>query len=105
MSTWTRRMPSEMRLRSSWDQTSLSAPGGATLDEWAAATGEPRQEPIPIDVFLRYASWFADRFVTERDPNDVALVEHDGTGYRLTTTGGDEVDARRLVVAVGVMPF
>jgi hypothetical protein len=105
MSTWRRRMPSEMRLRSSWDQTSLSAPGGATLDEWAAATGEPRQEPIPIDVFLRYSSWFADRFVTDSDPNDVALVERSGSGYRLTTTAGDEVDAGHLVGAVGVMPF
>jgi FAD-dependent urate hydroxylase len=103
--TWRHCMPRDMHLRSSWDQTSLSAPGGASLDEWAAATGQPRQEPIPLQVFLRYASWFAARFVPESDPNDVALVELNRSGYRITTTAGDETDANHLVLAVGVTPF
>ncbi len=106
MATWRNSMPSGMLLRSAWGETSLSAPGGAgTIDDWVRATGGPRTEPIPLELFLRYSAWFAERFVPERDPDDVALVAPDGTGYRVITTGGAEFDADRLVIAVGVMPF
>lgn len=105
METWRTRMPREMLLRSAWEETSLSAPGKAgTIDEWAATVGE-RKEPIPLELFLRYSDWFADRFVPDRDPSDVALVESAGPGYRLTTKAGSEVDVRKVVLSVGVMPF
>jgi lysine/ornithine N-monooxygenase len=106
MATWSDRMPSGMLLRSAWDETSLSAPRDAgTIDQWIAATDEVRQEPIPLEMFLRYGAWFADRFVAERDPSDVAAIERGGSGYRLTTEAGAEVDVKTLVLAVGVMPF
>jgi hypothetical protein len=106
MATWRERMPKQMLLRSAWEETSLSAPGGVgTIDDWVRATGEPRREPIPLEVFLRYSAWFADRFVAERDPSNVSHIEDHRSGYRLTTETGSEVDARRVVIAVGVMPF
>lgn len=105
MHTWRTRMPREMQLRSAWEETSLSAPAGAgTIDAWVAAEGE-RLEPIPLELFLRYSDWFAQRFVPDRDPHDVARIEPAAGRYRITTTGGDEVDARQVVLAVGVMPF
>lgn len=106
METWRERMPRGMQMRSAWEETSLSAPGGAgTIDAWTEAVGEERREPIALDVFLRYAAWFGERFVADRDPSNIANVELNGAGYRLTTVGGTEVDARRVIVAVGVMPF
>jgi len=106
METWRTRMPPDMLLRSDWQETSLSAPGDrGTIDAWAAATGEPRQEPIPLQAFLRYAEWFRESFVPESDPARVAALERANGGYRLVTEGGDEVDARHVVVAVGVTPF
>jgi len=105
METWRTRMPHDMLLRSAWEETSLSAPGDAgSIDRWAESVGE-RREPIPLELFLRYSDWFADRFVPDRDPSDVALVERGGGGYRVTTAAGSEVDAGAVVVAVGVMPF
>jgi thioredoxin reductase len=106
METWRTRMPRDMLLRSAWEETSLSAPRDeGTIDRWAATEGE-RREPIPLELFLRYSAWFADRFVPDRDPNDVAQIEAaGGGGFRVTTTAGSEVDAKKLVVAVGVMPF
>ena len=63
MHTWRTRMPPDMRLRSDWHETSFSAPGGtATFDGWAAETGEPREEPIPLQKFLRYSEWFRERY-------------------------------------------
>jgi hypothetical protein len=106
METWRTRMPPDMLLRSDWSETSFSAPGDAgTIDRWAAATGEPREEPIPLQKFLRYAEWFRGEFVRDQDGADVVSVEPASSGYRLATAQGDEVEAAHLVVAIGAVPF
>ena len=106
METWRTRMPAGMLLRSAWEETSLSAPDGrGTIDAWAAATGEPRQEPIQLETFLRYADWFTETFVDELDPVDISGVSAGEDHYLLTTSAGEELTARRLVLAVGVAPF
>ena len=106
MHTWRTRMPPDMLLRSDWEETSLSAPNGAgTIDVWAREVGEPRQNPIPLQTFLRYADWFRGRFVRENDPSNVAELDRAGGVYRLTTAAGEEYDARKVVLAVGVTAF
>ena len=66
MQTWRESMPPGMLLRSAWDETSLSAPGGrGSIGEWSRASGEPRVEPIPLEAFLRYSEWFREKFVGE----------------------------------------
>ena len=73
MQTWRTRMPPDMLLRSDWEETSLSAPADrGAIDVWARAMDEPREEPIPLQTFLRYADWFRQTFVRESDPADVA---------------------------------
>jgi len=106
MQTWRTRMPPDMRLRSDWDETSLSAPEDrGSIDVWARAVGEAREEPIPLPKFLRYAEWFRQTFVPDNDTADVAQLERAGGVFRVTTAAGDEADARIVVVAVGVTPF
>jgi FAD-dependent urate hydroxylase len=106
METWRTRMPPYMLLRSDWKETSLSAPGNlGSIDRWARVVGEEREEPIPLQKFLRYAEWFRQTFVPEGDPSDVAALERAPDGYRLTTTAGGELDVREVVVAVGAVPF
>ena len=106
METWRTRMPPYMLLRSDWKETSLSAPGNlGSIDRWARVVGEEREEPIPLQKFLRYAEWFRQTFVPEGDPSDVAALERASDGYRLTTAAGDELDVREVVVAVGAVPF
>lgn len=103
--TWRRHMPADMLLRSAWEETSLSAPSGGTIDDFARATDTARQEPLPLQTFLAYGDWFRERFVRDSDPANVARIEPAGRGLRITTTAGDEVDATSVVIAVGVMPF
>ena len=106
METWRTRMPPYMLLRSDWKETSLSAPGNlGSIDRWARVVGEEREEPIPLQKFLRYADWFRQTFSPEGDPSDVAALERAPDGYRLTTAAGDELDVREVVVAVGAVPF
>ena len=106
MQTWRTRMPPDMLLRSDWEETSLSAPDDAgTIDVWAREVGESRQNPIPLQTFLRYAEWFRGRFVRENDPNDVVELDRAGDTFRLSTAAGEELDARKVVLAVGVTAF
>jgi len=106
MQTWRTCMPPDMRLRSDWEETSLSAPGDrGSIDVWSRAAGEAREEPIPLQMFLRYADWFRGTFVPACDPSDVAHVDRAGGRFRVTSAAGEEVDAVSLVVAVGVTPF
>ena len=106
LKTWRTCMPADMLLRSDWDHTSLSAPGGAgSLDAWARATGAERREPIPLDLFLRYGRWFEDRFVPDVHEAEVERVEAARDGLVVTTADGGRVLARHVVAAVGVLPF
>lgn len=105
LQTWRTRMPPDMLLRSAWEETSLSAPRDGDIDTWAAAEDEPRQEPLPLAAFLRYGEWFLRTHVADHDPSDVAAVEENGAGLRLTTTAGETLDVRAVVIAVGVTPF
>ena len=106
MQTWRTRMPPDMRLRSDWEETSLSAPGDrGSIDVWSRAEDEPREEPIPLTRFLKYADWFRSTFVPENDPSDIAQLERAAGVFRVTTVDGAEADARLVVIAVGVTPF
>jgi FAD-dependent urate hydroxylase len=106
MRTWRTLMPPDMLLRSDWEHTNLSAPGGAgTLEAWARSGDGERVEPLPLQHFLRYADWFRRSFVPESDTGDVAQVDLADGGVRVTTAAGDEVLARTAVLALGVTPF
>lgn len=106
MQTWSTKMPPGMLLRSAWGQTSLSAPAAhSSLEAWADEHAVDRSGPIRLRSFLDYATWFRERFVGDVDPADVEHVERTPRGFALRTGAGDEVEARRVVVAVGVTPF
>ena len=106
MQTWRERMPQDMLLRSDWDHTNLSAPGDqGGINAWLAATGERRTEPLPLTMFLRYAEWFMARFVPDIDERWVEEISLDGGRFVLRTDGGRIVQARNVVLAIGVTPF
>jgi len=106
LQTWRTLMPPDMLMRSAWEETSLSARGGrGTIDDFVAATDERRQEPIPLQLFLRYADWFRESFVLDHSTGDVVGVEPANGGYLVRTADGADATARDLVLAVGVTPF
>lgn len=105
MRTWRTLMPPDMLLRSAWEETSLSAPSDGTIDDWVAAVGERRTDPLPLGTFLRYAGWFCEHFVRDLETHDVVEVKPFEDGYLVRTAGGGETQARTIILAVGVTPF
>jgi len=107
MRVWRRMMPPDMIMRSTWERSNLSDPKQeGKLADWGAATGVERLEPLPLRMFLQYSEWFRERFVPDLDESTVTHVEASKLGgFHLRTSSGDELDARRLVIAVGVTPF
>lgn len=106
MQTWREYMPPDMLLRSEWDHTNLSAPGGnGSLNHWISTTAEHKVDPLPLPMFLRYADWFIDRFVPEIDTAKIERIEPRGCGYTIHTEDGRVLAARKVVVATGVTPF
>jgi thioredoxin reductase len=106
MQTWRELMPRDMLLRSDWDHTNLSAPDDrGTIGQWVRETGETKTEPIPLEMFLRYADWFAAKFVPDIDGSSIERISSQDGGFSLVTDDGRVAQARNVILAVGVTPF
>jgi len=106
MEFWDRRMPRGMRLRSPWAGSHLADPAGAlTLDAYARACGSAVPRPIPLETFVDYGRWFQRHAVPDLDTRTVTRIEKRDGVFHLEIEGKDGVEARAVVVAVGVGPF
>jgi cation diffusion facilitator CzcD-associated flavoprotein CzcO len=105
MEFW-RKMPPGMCLKSSWSSLSLSDPAHAyTLTKFSTLHAVPRQEPVPLQVFLDYTHWFQQQAVPEIDSHYITSLARDGEGFRLQVEDGRSLKAARVVVASGIAPF
>lgn len=109
MTTWSKHMPKNMILKSDGFASNLSAPSQeSTLKAWCARNGLPYCDqalPIPLDRFLSYALWFQKRYVPNVEETNVTRVDSGGDGYALTLETGERVNARSVVLAVGITWF
>src|SRR5215467_10149210 len=65
MEAW-QKMPAAMYLKSSWSALSISDPAGKfSLSRFSRLAGVPRQEPVPLQTFLKYGHWFQQRVVPD----------------------------------------
>jgi FAD-dependent urate hydroxylase len=106
MEFWKQRMPGRMFLRSAWEASSIAHPDRRlTLDEYRDGHAPSMSAPIPIADFLRYSDWYRANAVPDVDEREVVRVERADAGFRLLLGDGDELRARRVVVATGLAPF
>src|SRR6185503_4707809 len=61
--------------------------------------------PIPLDLFLEYASWFRQTYVPTLEELDVTNLEASDAGFALTLEDGRRIQARRVVLAIGITWF
>jgi hypothetical protein len=109
MAAWRHHMPQGMYLKSTPDASSLSAPDpGSTIEDYCAAVGSTvlSDEPaIPIDLFVSYGQWFAEKNVPHVEPERVVGLERGGRGFSVRLDSGAEVHADAVIVACGVVPY
>ena len=105
MEFW-QNMPEGLCLKSVWSASTLSDPAGMySLNNYIGATNTPRQEPIPLPLFLDYSRWFQQQVVPDVDPTYVQRLERDGKQFQLDLADGRTVKAERVVVAAGISLF
>jgi hypothetical protein len=105
MSFW-REMPKGMLLRSNWSASHILEPHGEhSLAAFKSETGRDFHQPVPLEQFIAYGQWIQRRALPDLDPRLIANVERLPDRYVLTCEDGEQLSARRVVVACGISQF
>jgi FAD-dependent urate hydroxylase len=99
---WTGHMPAGMFLRSRVDWH-LDASGVHTFEAFVGERGllPTELDPIPIGVFIDYATWFqVQKQLTIRDQL-VSVLEKTDAGFVASFEDGSQIGAERVVAAPG----
>jgi cation diffusion facilitator CzcD-associated flavoprotein CzcO len=103
MGFWRNNMPKGMKLRSPWRASHIADPRDAwSLDRYVEAAGLKRAENQPIEQFIAYGEWFQRGAVPDLDPRKVEIVQRNAGGFRLRLEDGETIEARRVVIAMGL---
>ncbi len=107
MQFWADTMPPGMALKTSWITAGFIDPRKPySLVDYCVEHGIPHEEtvnPIDLETFVAYGREFQRRSVPNLNTAHIARIETKGDGFRLTTDDGAVVDARRVVVATGII--
>jgi cation diffusion facilitator CzcD-associated flavoprotein CzcO len=105
METW-RAMPDGMYLKSLGFATTIPTPGGhPTFPEYCRANGLEDYEPIEFATFAQYGMTLQRWSVPELEDVKVVELTRSGSGFVLVLDSGEQVHARRVIVAVGLTYF
>jgi cation diffusion facilitator CzcD-associated flavoprotein CzcO len=103
---WTDHMPAGMFLRSGFDWH-LDASGIHTFEAFVEERGLLRTQldPIPISVFLEYATWFQTQKQLIIRDHVVSALEERESEFVASLEDGSQISAERVVAAPGVGYF
>src|SRR5215469_15944341 len=106
MHTWIEQMPRGMRLKSEGFASSLYDPGSNfTLQTYCKENRLPYDDiglPVPLETFTAYGLAFQKRFVPQLEERRVISLKPSQGGYQVGLDDGENVAARRVIVAVGL---
>lgn len=109
MESWLTQMPQDMLLKSEGFASSLYDPDGRMpLSRYCKDIGLPYAGiglPVPLKTFCDYGLAFQQALVPSLDRRKVANIRQGGAGYILDLDDGEQVAARRVVMAVGISHF
>lgn len=109
MDSWLAHMPKGMMLKSDGFASNIYDPENAfTLGQFCAERGIEYADagvPVHLETFSAYGLAFRDRMVPELEDKLVASVDRLPNGFRLQLENGETVQARNVVLAVGITHF
>lgn len=108
MGMWTDHMPKGLTLKSDAFASNIAAPSnGFSMERFYRESGRTDYSPIGLRVpgttVAEYGREFQRRHVGEVDEARVMSVAKLPRGFRLTLDSGEEVHARKIVVATGLL--
>ena len=106
---WRSQMPKDMFLKSEGFASNLYDPQGQfTLERFCNDNGlsyAHHDSPVPLDTFAAYGVAFQQRFVADLEDEQVVALKRIPEGFHLALDNGETVNARRVIVAVGLSDF
>ena len=109
MGPWKHNMPPGMLLKSYPWASSLSDPESEfELKKFCAERALPYHDEmmaLPLDRFVGYGQAFQARYVPAVERRTLVSLERVPGGFSAAFADGETVQARRMVVAVGLQPF
>jgi thioredoxin reductase len=109
MDSWIDHMPKGMMLKSDGFASDIYDPEGAfTLRKFCAERAIEYADtgiPVRLDTFTEYGLAFRDRMVPELEDKLVVKIERLPEGFRLHLEDGEKLEARTVVLAVGITHF
>jgi len=109
MDSWLAHMPKGMMLKSDGFASDIYDPEKAfTLRQFCAERGIEYADsgvPVRLETFTAYGLAFKERMVPELEDKLVAAVERVPGGFLLRLEDGETLQARRVVLAVGITHF
>jgi thioredoxin reductase len=109
LQTWREHMPKGMALKSDGFASNLSAPGGPnSLGDYCARRDLPYHHteiPVPLATFIDYGLDFQQRQVPSLEERTVTALDGAPDGFRLQLDNGEIIEARNVVVAIGITHF
>lgn len=105
MEFWRKHMPQGMFLRSACDWH-LDPQNVHTIEAYLATQNKTPAdvEPLSLEFYLTYAEWFQQQKQIQPLPLFIERLDHDDQ-FTATTSDGEVIDARRVVLAPGFKHF
>jgi cation diffusion facilitator CzcD-associated flavoprotein CzcO len=109
MRSWIDHMPEGMYLKSEGHASNLDDPRRElTLERFCRERGVVYGAigvPVSLATFVEYGHWFQQHAVPQLESAEVSSVRRRGSsGFDVTLATGEELTARRVIVATGVTP-
>lgn len=106
MAFWKKNMPGGMLLRSKGEASNIAAPQRhLSIAAYEKAIGRRIADPLPIADFIAYGDWFQKQVAPSLDTRLVRRISQSSGVFDLTLEDGESVQARSVVLALGIGPF
>jgi cation diffusion facilitator CzcD-associated flavoprotein CzcO len=106
MAFWKQNMPVGMLLRSKSEASNIAAPQKyLSIAAYEKAIHHKIADPLPIEDFIGYGEWFQKQVAPDLDTRHVKNVSHNGSLFDLALDDGETMQAKSVVLALGIGPF